>query len=129
MPYSPRPWPDTFDYVCFAIVGGLAIAIPLAGYVLIYRDYRAYLRSLRTALVHVRRYTTTLPEWARRETPPCLAALGLRSGSTRADVLAAYRQKVKAIHPDTGGDRRDFARLQQHFEQAMELTEPSEPDR
>jgi curved DNA-binding protein CbpA len=40
---------------------------------------------------------------------------------TQADVLAAYRRKVKSLHPDLGGDQREFLRLQAHFEQAMAL--------
>ena len=40
---------------------------------------------------------------------------------TADDILAAYRRKVKQLHPDLGGDRREFLRLQAHFEQAMEL--------
>jgi hypothetical protein len=28
---------------------------------------------------------------------------------------------VKRLHPDRGGDRREFLRLQAHFEQAMAL--------
>jgi curved DNA-binding protein CbpA len=38
---------------------------------------------------------------------------------TPAEILAAYRRKVKTMHPDVGGDRREFLRLQGHFEQAM----------
>jgi curved DNA-binding protein CbpA len=42
---------------------------------------------------------------------------------TADDVLAAYRRKVKSLHPDRGGDRREFLRLQTHFEQAMAFVE------
>jgi len=35
----------------------------------------------------------------------------------------AYRRKVKQLHPDRGGDRREFMRLQAHFEQAMAFVE------
>lgn len=120
---AQRPWPDTPDLMGLAIVGGLAIGLPLAGYVLFYLDYRAYLRSLRGAMVLVRGYTSQLPYWVRRETPPCMRALGLPRHSTRADVLAAYRSRVKKLHPDAGGSRQAFARLQRHFEQAMQFVE------
>jgi curved DNA-binding protein CbpA len=38
-------------------------------------------------------------------------------------VLVAYRRKVKKLHPDRGGNRREFLRLQAHFEQAMAFLE------
>jgi curved DNA-binding protein CbpA len=48
---------------------------------------------------------------------------GLTMPCTEEQVLAAYRRKVKELHPDRGGDRRKFLRLQAHFEQAMALIE------
>jgi hypothetical protein len=36
-------------------------------------------------------------------------------------VLAAYRTRVKDLHPDRGGDLKQFLQLQKHFEQAMHL--------
>ena len=50
-------------------------------------------------------------------------ALGLVMPCTAEDVLAAYRRKVKQLHPDRGGDRREFLRLQAHFEEAMAFVE------
>jgi hypothetical protein len=64
-------------------------------------------------------YQLELPEWVRRDTPRCILALGLTMPCTSAEILAAYRRKVKTMHPDVGGDRREFLRLQAHFEQAM----------
>jgi hypothetical protein len=82
-------------------------------------DFRAYLRSLRRALVLVSNYRPELPEWVRKNTPRCILALDLTMPCTADDVLAAYRRKVKELHPDRGGDRREFLRLQAHFEQAI----------
>jgi curved DNA-binding protein CbpA len=48
-------------------------------------------------------------------------ALGLTLPCTAEDVLAAYRRKVKKLHPDRGGNRRQFLQLQAHFEQALAL--------
>lgn len=124
LPPLASDWPDPFDRVALVWCAAITIGAPAAGYVLLYLDYRAYLRSLRRALVVVRGYATALPDWARREQPPCLTALGLSQGCTREEVLAAYREKVKRLHPDLGGSRREFARLQEHFEQALELTAP-----
>jgi curved DNA-binding protein CbpA len=39
-----------------------------------------------------------------------MLALGLTLPCTTDDVLAAYRRKVKLLHPDRGGDRREFLR-------------------
>ena len=66
-------------------------------------------------------YRPELPEWVRSDTPRCILALGLTLPCTTDDILAAYRRKVKKLHPDRGGDRREFLRLQAHFEQAMAL--------
>jgi hypothetical protein len=121
---SARPsWPDGIDWT--VTVGYLALAFGMAmlGYVCMALDIRAYLRSLRRALVLVSHYRLELPEWVRRDTPPCILALGLKMPCTAGDVLAAYRHKVKKLHPDRGGDRREFLRLQAHFEQAMALVE------
>jgi hypothetical protein len=89
------------------------------GYVFMVLDYRAYLRSLRRALVKVMNYLPNVPEWARVETPRCIAALGLRMPCTEQDLLRAYRTKVKKLHPDHGGDKRRFLILQQNFEEAV----------
>ncbi len=113
--------PDDLDRV--VVLTYLIIAFGLAGlgYVCMILDIRAYLRSLRRALVVVTGYRYELPQWVLQETPPCLRALGLKLPCTVDDVLAAYRQKVKHLHPDLGGDRRQFMRLQSHFEQAIEF--------
>jgi hypothetical protein len=84
-------------------------------------DIRRYLRSLRRALVVVAQAATRrrTPNWALRDQPPCLEALDLTLPCTEEQVLAAYRRRVKELHPDHGGDLRDFLRLQKHFEQAL----------
>lgn len=126
---ADRTWPDAVDLAGLGVLGALAIALPALGYALLYLDYRAYLRSLRRALVLVRGYAVAVPEWARRDTPPCFIALGLSRGCTTAEVLAAYRAQVKRLHPDAGGTRRAFARLQNHFEEAMRLASDAQPER
>ncbi len=101
---------------------GVAFGLPLVGYWLMVIDVRAYLRSLRRALVVVARAATATPYWAaRRDRPICLQALELNMPCTEEQVLAAYRERVKALHPDRGGDLQQFLRLQKHFEQAMHL--------
>jgi hypothetical protein len=61
------------------------------------------------------------PYWAVRDQPPCLQALELSLPCTEEQVLAAYRRRVKQLHPDHGGDMQQFLRLQKHFEQALHL--------
>jgi len=117
----PRSWPDRLDWPIVVAYFLLAFGLPLLGYVAIALDFRAYLRSLRRALVLVSNFRPELPEWVRRTSPRCVLALGLTMPCTADDVLAAYRRKVKQLHPDRGGDRREFLRLQAHFEQAMAL--------
>lgn len=43
------------------------------------------------------------------------AELGLQTGATLSEVKAAYRDQVKAVHPDQGGDRREFQRLREAY--------------
>lgn len=114
-------WPDGFDWSVTAGYLALAFGLSLLGYVCMALDIRAYLRSLRRALVLITHYRVELPDWVRRDTPRCILALGLTMPCTAEEVLAAYRRKVKRLHPDRGGDRREFLRLQTHFEQAMAL--------
>ncbi len=120
---QPASWPDGIDWPVTAAFLMLAFGVPLLGYVCIVLDIRAYLRSLRKAMVLVSNYRVELPQWARKDTPRCMLALGLTLPCTTEDILAAYREKVKILHPDRGGNRRDFLRLQAHFEQAMALVE------
>lgn len=118
---SQGAWPDTFDLVILAIVLALIVGVPVLGYCIMVLDYRAYLQSFKRALVLLGTRSRELPDWALKDNPPCLQALGLRAPCTEQEVLAAYRQRVKLVHPDHGGTQREFAKLQQHFEHAMQL--------
>jgi hypothetical protein len=115
-------WPDAVDLAALAVFTLIAIGLPALGYVFMALDIRRYLRSLRRALVVVASVAMRRPpDWSRHDCPPCLQTLGLTLPCTEEEVLAAYRQRVKEMHPDRGGDMRQFLRLQQHFEQAMHL--------
>ena len=118
---SLHSWPDGIDWSVTSAYLALAFGLAAFGYVCMALDIRTYLRSFRRALVLISHYRVELPEWVRRDTPRCILALGLTMPCTADDVLAAYRRKVKRLHPDRGGDRREFLRLQAHFEQAMAL--------
>jgi hypothetical protein len=114
-------WPDGIDWPVTLAYLAVAFGLAVLGYVCMALDIRAYLRSLRRALVLISHYRVEMPDWVRRDTPRCILALGLTMPCTAEEVLAAYRRKVKRLHPDRGGDRREFLRLQAHFEQAMAL--------
>ena len=101
----------------------LIIGAPLLGWVLMVLDYRAYLRSLRRALTLIGQYAVGTPAWSLQDRPECLQELGLTAPCTREEVLAAYRQRVKTVHPDHGGDRRRFEILQRRLEEALLLAE------
>jgi hypothetical protein len=118
-----KPWPDGIDWAMIAWYLAIAFGVPVLGYVCMYLDYRAYLRSLRRAIMVVTGYRNELPEWMRANTPRCILALDLVMPCTAEDVLAAYRRKVKLLHPDRGGSKKEFMRLQAHFEQAMAFIE------
>jgi hypothetical protein len=54
------------------------------------------------------------------ERPQFAVALGLLPPYTIEDVKRAYMDKVKDAHPDRGGDRDAFDRIQRAFEQGQE---------
>lgn len=111
------------DSVGMAWFLGLFVGLPVLGWLAMVVDYRAYLRSLRRALVLISHYRLESPLWALRQRPECLQAFDLDPGCTREAVMAAYRQRVKEVHPDYGGDRRQFEALQQHLRNALKLVE------
>ena len=112
-------WPDGIDLAATLGFLGLVFGILAIGYGFMVADFRAYLRSLRRALVLVSRGLRDIPEWARVHTPPCITAFGLRLPCTAEDVKHAYRRRVKRLHPDRGGDARTFQLLQKQFEEAL----------
>jgi|GEM_PF-1120765 len=126
-------WPDGIDASLTVCVLAVMFGIPLLGYVAMVVDFRRYLRSLRRALVVVSGVMPVLPYWSLLQRPACLRALDLDLPCTEEEVLAAYRERAKSLHPDRGGDLQEFLRLQKYFEQALQLVrggegEPSRPD-
>ena len=72
------------------------------------------------------------PRWRRRvddaEAPEtaadsAFAALGLAAGASEAAVREAYRERVKGVHPDHGGDVESFRRLREAYTVARERAE------
>jgi hypothetical protein len=114
-----KAWPDAIDLAVTLGYLALLAGLVIFAHVSMGLHVRAYLRSLRRALIVLTGYRAELPDWVRRQTPRCILALGLTLPCTADDVRAAYRRRVKRLHPDRGGDRRQFLRLQAHFEQAM----------
>ena len=51
----------------------------------------------------------------------CLQVLNLSWPCTEAAVRGAYRSLVRDAHPDGGGNQDAFLRLQEAYEQAMQL--------
>jgi hypothetical protein len=50
------------------------------------------------------------------------AVLGLPSGAGTDEVRAAYRRKVKEVHPDHGGDEEEFRRVREAYTTAKRHT-------
>ena len=92
----PKSWPDGIDWTVTLSYLALAFGLPILGYVCMVLDIRAYLRSLRRAIMVIAGYRTELPEWARKNTPRCILALGLTMPCTSDDILVAYRRKGEA---------------------------------
>jgi len=114
-------WPDSVDQMALAAYLVLLLGVPLLGYAFFVMDVRAYLRSLRRYLVRLGPGTRDVPAWAVPSVPVCLATFGLRLPCTEEDLLTAYRREVKRLHPDRGGDRGRFMKLQRQFEDALAL--------
>ncbi|MEQ8849477.1 J domain-containing protein [Botrimarina sp.] len=112
--------PDPLDALGTAWFLVVFVAGPVAGWLWMVADIRAYLRRLKRAMVLVGAYATT-PYWALRERPDCLLALGLERGCSADEVMAAYRLRVKTAHPDHGGSRDEFERLQRYLGEALRL--------
>ena len=121
--FATQHWPDSLDLLITAFWLAIVIGVPFTVYLLMVVDYRRYLRSLRRTMVFVGGYLPVLPEWVLQDTPYCFYVFNLSLPCSAEDVLAAYRGKVKSMHPDRGGDRKAFLVLQRHFEQAMAFVE------
>lgn len=114
-------WPDEVDLFATIFFLALVITVPLVGYIFMVADFRAYLKTLNRMLVRIRDYLPQIPEWARHETPRALQVFGLKLPCTEQQLLSAYRERVKKLHPDRGGDKQKFMLLQTHFEEAQKF--------
>jgi hypothetical protein len=56
-------------------------------------------------------------EMARRE---AFDALGLDSDASQEQIKSAYRERVKEVHPDSGGDEESFKRVNRAYETLKE---------
>jgi hypothetical protein len=112
---------DPLDTTVITVFLAVVLFVPLAGYVFMVLDFRAYLRSLKRVVIVATQSFTGLPGWAKVYTPRSIAALGLQMPCTEEDLKRAYRQKVKHLHPDHGGDQRRFLMLQAQFEEALKI--------
>ncbi len=110
---------DPYNAAAAVIFGTLFFVVPALGYVFLVLDVRAYLRSLRRSLVRVYTYVSGEPEWYRPAVPTCLNTFDLGAQCTEDQLKRAYFERVKTLHPDRGGDKKKFMRLQARFEEAL----------
>jgi hypothetical protein len=54
-----------------------------------------------------------------RATTAAFALLGLETDATAAEVRSAYRERVKRVHPDQGGDPETFRRVREAYATAQ----------
>jgi len=119
-------WPDSVDRAATLLFLVLAVGLPVIGYAFFALDVRNYLRSLRRQLVRLAG-GTNLPAWAAPTVPRCFESFGLRPTCTEEELKAAYRERVKQMHPDRGGERARFLKLQQHFEESLAILRETNP--
>ena len=55
------------------------------------------------------------PEPDANPTRRAFAELGLHSTATQSEVKSAYRERVKQVHPDHGGDEEEFKRVREAY--------------
>jgi hypothetical protein len=60
-----------------------------------------------------------LPAPGQTVTLSCWDVLGIEPGASRSEITAAYRRQARAAHPDQGGTREEWDRLQAAHEQAL----------
>ncbi|QIO22501.1 J domain-containing protein [Haloarcula sp. JP-L23] len=60
------------------------------------------------------------PEQSADPTLQAFAELGLRQTATLSEVKAAYRDRVKEVHPDHGGDEEEFKRVREAYTMAKQ---------
>jgi ribosome-binding protein aMBF1 (putative translation factor) len=46
--------------------------------------------------------------------------LGVEPGASQEDIEAAYRERAKEAHPDTGGSKQEFLEVQEAYETLSE---------
>jgi hypothetical protein len=112
-------WPNAVDLTATVVFLAVVVLVPATGYVFMVLDFRAYLRSLKRGLILATQAFRGIPGWAREQTPRSIATFGLRLPCSEDDLKQAYRQRVKLLHPDHGGDQRRFLLLQADFEEAL----------
>lgn len=112
-------WPTPFNALTVAVFVLAAFALPALGYVFLALDIRRHLRSLKRMLICVANSAYSTPRWALPETPRCLEVLGLQLPCGEEELKRAYREKVKRLHPDRGGDKHRFLMLQSQFQEAL----------
>lgn len=64
--------------------------------------------------------TPTVAETASDPTAAAFAVLGVHSGASSEEIRAAYRRKVKEVHPDHGGTKESFRRVREAYATARE---------
>nr|WP_244995501.1 J domain-containing protein [Halomicroarcula pellucida] len=60
------------------------------------------------------------PEQSADPTLQAFAELGLRQTATLSEVKSAYRDRVKEVHPDHGGDEEEFKRVREAYTMAKQ---------
>lgn len=63
------------------------------------------------------------PDRSRANIASAFRTLGITRDADEAEVKAAYREKVKAAHPDRGGSEEDFARVQEAYATAKQYAD------
>ena len=53
--------------------------------------------------------------------PECFKYFGFTSVPNLANLKSAYRKKAKVLHPDKGGDPVEFKKMNDLYDEALEI--------
>ena len=102
-------------FVVVVVVSSVSFAVPVGS-----SSQQLVRGPPNDALADAIRSSPAPPEESTDPTMRAFEELGLDYGATPAEVKSAYRQRVKEVHPDHGGDEDEFKRVREAYTMAKQ---------